>query len=831
MTLSSRLKRIIQSPACFGPSPTLDDPKPSPSRRAAPAAPPGLQSRGPQPGAPAQRVRRHWYSLKRSPPQGPQPTAQQPTGANLWKALGDMAADPAPARPQPGINTWAALDRMASEQARIDTWGALDRLAGQQASAPRRERTRPTLAKLLATSEPPSPGPQHPPHGGPHLDVLSTSSLRTQSTDSLAAGPPSGPTPPVKPQPLSQDRLDAQASFDRSTGASPDQTQHGAASPHLSRSITLHPRAAKPSIEATPPAALPEAPPPRSRRTWPKLRFPQRHTRPAEAAGGARAAQAVAPALTEPPLLDKDPSTPHSPVALQRPAGPVFDESRPSSLRIHTGPQIEPSRLAPPSGPAGPGLQSWPQSPDGDSVIVRGSFDRRTSDSQDPTLHGPVNRRFWNSLTLPAWAILQPVEANPAPEDPPAAAPETRRSIGAEVLRVGGVLASHTARQVVATGTSTLVREGVNIGIAMGLRHQPGLAAGLTLSMTLMNLLAQLQREKRVLRAPDEAARGFHSLSPAQWQAASPEQQEAMRQEQQVSSRRVTKLHLLSNLITTSIAMVSAARPGGRIGAMVAPMPSVLLGQMARQWAYVGLRDGLQATFTTVQTSRPATLPNIEQRRMRTAGATYGGAQSLLGYAQEAIMPRVLGALSQGSNTIRASGGLLSSVGSGLGQWARTIAAVAGVRAGINVVGETLDDVQLTHHDAAEAGGEQVPGLDVRALDPARRDYGRLLDHAMVRVFANDVVGGVMNAVSLATGQLPAHFADVASLVGNFGVGYLINLTYPMIGNNFAAAGLVRKAVHPPPPLDLEAGSARFQYPSRSPSLGSQATSHYRPEA
>ena len=734
MSLSSRLKRIIQSPACFGPSPTLDDPKPSPSRRAAPAAPPGLQSRGPQPGAPAQRTRRHWYSLKRSPPQGPQPAAQQPTaqqpaGVNLWRVPGDMAADPAPARPQPGINTWAALDRMASEQARIDTWGALDRMAGPQASAPRRERTSPTLAELLATAEPPCPGPQHPPHDDPHFDVPRSSSLRTESPGSAPDVPPSGPTPPIWPQLL---RQDAQASFDRGTGASPDQA-HG-----------------------------------------------------------------------------------------------------PESLRIDTGPQIEPSRLAPPSGPAGPGLRSWPQPPDGDSVIVRDSFDRCTSDSQEPTLHGPVGQRFWNGLTLPPWASPQPFEANPAPEDPPAAAPETRRSLGAEVLRVGGVLASHTARQVVATGTSTLVREGVNIGIAMGLRRQPGLAAGLTLSVTLMNLLAQLQREKRVLRAPDEAARGFHSLSPAQWEAASPEQQATLRKEQQASSQRVTRLHLLSNLITTSIAMVGATRPGGRIGAMVAPMPSALLGQMARQWAYVGLRDGLQATFTTVQTSRPATLPNIEQRRMRTAGATYGGAQSLLGYAQEAIMPRVLGALSQGSNTIRASGGLLSSVGSGLGQWARTIAAVAGVRAGINVVGETLDDVQLTHHDAAEAGGEQVPGLDVRALDPARRDYGRLLDHAMVRVFANDVVGGVMNAVSLATGQLPARFADVASFVGNFGVGYLINLTYATVGNNFAAAGLAREAVRPPPPLDLEAGSARFQFPPRSPSSGSQASeapSHYRPEA
>ncbi len=670
MTLSSKLKRIILSPACFGPSPTLDDPTPASNRRRAPDAPPGLQPRGAQPDVPPQRSRRHWYSLKKSSrparpaedsPQAPRSTGQQPSGVNLWKVLDDMAANPVPARPKPPIDTWAALRRIGEEE---------------EAQARQRDHTHTTLAELLSNESPSSTDPQvaHQPHDGPRFDRSRSSSLRMEPPDPEPTGHPTSWMFQVQPQPVNQD-----------------------------------------------------------------------------------------------PLVAQD------------------------------------------------------------------SFDRQTNDSSEETRHGPVRRAFWRSLTLHPWAI--PAATEPSVHsvaDPAAPAPETRRSMGAEAQRLAGVLAGHTARQVVATGTSTLVREGVNIGITMGLRHRPGLAAGLTLAMTLMNLLAQLQRQKRVLRAPDEAARGFHSLSQAQWQATSPERQETLRQEQQASSRRVTKLHLVSNLITTSIAMVGAARPGARIGAMVAPLPSALLGQMARQWAYVGLRDGLQATFTTVQTREPSPLPNIEQRRMRTAGATYGGAQALLGYAQDAIMPRVLGALSQGSNTIRASGGLLSSVGSGAMQWARTIAAVAGVRAGINTIGETIDDVQLTHHDAAEAGSEQVLGLDVRALDPARRDYGRLLDHAMVRVFANDVVGGTMNAIGLAAGQLPARFADVASFIGNFGVGYLINLTYPLVGNNFAAAGLVREAVRPPPPQDPEAGSVSMRHPFNSPSRAShasQASSYYRPEA
>jgi hypothetical protein len=464
------------------------------------------------------------------------------------------------------------------------------------------------------------------------------------------------------------------------------------------------------------------------------------------------------------------------------------------------------------------------------------SFDRRSiGSSVDETRHGTTNRTDWPDTGRHPRPLTETFEPSVYSEpDSTATAPVTRRSMGAEALRRAGLLAGHTARQVVATGISTLVREGVNIGITMGLRHHPGLAAGLTLSMTLMNLLAQLQRDKRVQRVPDEAARGFHSLSPAQWQAQSPERQDFLRQEQRASSRRVTKLHLTANLITTSIAMAGAARPGARIGAMVAPLPSALLGQMAKQWVYVGLRDGLQATFSTVRPREPSPLPNTEQRRMRTAGATYGGAQSLLGYAQEAIMPRVLGALSQGSTTIRASGGLLSSVGSGAMHWARTIAAVAGVRAGINIVGETIDDVQLAHHDAAEAGSEQVLDLDVRALAPARRDYGRLLDHAVVRLCVNDLVGGTMNAVGLATGQLPARFADVASFVGNFGVGYLIHLTYPLVGNNFAAAGLVRDAMRPAPPADPEARPVSGQHPFNSPSRASQASqapSFYRSEA
>jgi hypothetical protein len=668
MTFSSRIKRIILSPACFGPSPTLDDPEPASALRRAPAAPPELQPRGPQPGMPPRRSRLHWYSRKSSlhhgrPTEGPAkapPTVQQPAGVNLCQVLDGAAASPAPAQPPFRINTRVAPDRMAEEQV----------------------------------------GTRRPEHTLP------------RPTETVLA--------------LEQ-----------------------------------------------PPAALPVAQPPRD--------------------------------------------------------GPRFDENRSSS------PRMEPPVAQPTVRPSSSMPQIWPLPMAQDPLGAQDSFDRRTGDSLDETRHGPVNRRFWRSLTLQPSAIPDAFDPHPpAAEYPSAPAPEVRRGAGADALRLAGVLAGHTARQVVATGTSTLVREGINIGITMGLRNRPGLAAGLTLSMTLMNLLAQLQREKRVLRAPDEAARGFHSLSPAQWQAASHEQQAALRREQQASSRRVTRLHLLSNLITTSIAMVGAARPGGRIGAMAAPLPSALLGQMARQWAYVGLRDGLQATFTTVQTREPSPLPNTQQQRMRTAAATYGGVQALLGYAQDAIMPRVLGALSQGSNTIRASGGLLSSVGSGALQWARTIAAVASVRAGINTIGETVDDAQLTHHDAAEAGSEQVLGLDVRGLDPARRDYGRLLDHAMVRVFANDVVGGAMNAVGLAAGQLPARFADVASFVGNFGVGYLINLTYPLVGNNFAAAGLVREAVRPPPPVDPEAGAVPVQHPSATPSRAShisQVSSYYRPEA
>ena len=521
--------------------------------------------------------------------------------------------------------------------------------------------------------------------------------------------------------------------------------------------------------------------------------------------------------------LQHPPSDTNLSAASQQDTGPRFDASRSSSLRVEVS---RPDLDAATTGTLNHAAQWLRQYPPG-PYEAPSSFDRRSHDPMDPTVHGPLlDPSMWRNPTLRQWAGPGTAELPPVAEVPA----ETRRSLGAEVLRLGGLLAGHTARQVVATGTGTLVREAVNIGIAMGLRNHHGLAAGLTVSMTLLNLLAQLQREKRVLRAPDEAARGFHSLTEEQWQAASPQQQEALRQEQQASSHRLTRLHLLSNLLTSSIAVAGAIRPGGRIGAMAMPVPSALLGQMARQWPYVGVRDGLQATFTLVQPGRPSPLPNTDQQRMRTAGATFGGVQALLSYAQEAVMPQVLGALSHGSETIRASGGLLTSVGSGVRNWARTIAAVTGVRAALNTMGETVDDVQLTYHDAAQAGSEQVLKLDVRGLDPARRDYGRLLDHAMVRVFANDVVNGVMNGVGLAVGQLPAHLGSLASLIGNFGVGYLIHLTYPMVGNNFAAAGLVREAMRPAAPTDLEASMHAPIAPS-GVSQASRSSSYYRPEA
>lgn len=590
---------------------------------------------------------------------------------------------------------------------------------------------------------------------------------------------------------------------------------------------------------ASPPAGRPGAPSPCSVNTWAAL------DRLASEAGQPPGCQASVnvwavldrlaaetkstPAPPTGPATAKaapqiQPGAPTLGTAAPQDPGPRFDASRSSSLRMEVSKPDVAAQSARTLPPPAPWLPLFEPEPGLHDALT--SFDRRSHDSRDPTVRGSLDRSMWRDLTLQLWAGAGAGELTPVDEVPA----EARRSLGAEVLRLGGVLAGHTARQVVATGTSTLAREAVNIGITMGLRHRPGLAAGLTVSMTLLNLLAQLQREKRVLRAPDEAARGFHSLSQGQWQAASPQQRETLRQEQQASSRRVTKLHLVSNLITSAIALAGAARPGGRIGAMAAPLPSMLLGQMAKQWVYVSMRDSLQATFSLVQPRQPSPLPNIEQQRLRTAGATYGGVQTLLSYAQEAAMPRVLSALSRGSETIRASGGLLSSVGSGLGQWARAIAAVAGVRAGFNAVGEIFDDVQLTHHDAAHAGGEQVLHPDVRGLDPARRDYGRLLDHAMVRLFANDVAGGVMNVVGLAAGQLPAGFGDVASFIGNFGLGCLVHLTYPTVGNNFAAAGLVRDAMRPLPPMDLEA-SMNHPFTPSVVSQASRTSSFYRPEA
>ncbi|HET7866496.1 MAG TPA: hypothetical protein VFL86_19015, partial [Burkholderiaceae bacterium] len=261
---------------------------------------------------------------------------------------------------------------------------------------------------------------------------------------------------------MAMDREDPQASFEFSTHDMLERRQHGPLSPRLWRSVTLKPWSNLPPTEAVPPAAQPDAPHPHTKRRWPKLTFLRRRSRQPETVEGPRPIRAGKAPLT--PVPSQDPPAPDSPVAARQTASPVFDESRPSSQRL------DPSQVDPHDETAGlnagPPSRRLPQPRD--SVTALESFDGRASVWPEFAQQGPVNQRFWSSLTPQPWVDMRSIEASQAPSKvTSAAAPETRRSLGAEVLRLGGVLASHTARQVVATGTSTLVRESINIGIAM----------------------------------------------------------------------------------------------------------------------------------------------------------------------------------------------------------------------------------------------------------------------------------------------------------------------------------------------------------------------------
>lgn len=394
--------------------------------------------------------------------------------------------------------------------------------------------------------------------------------------------------------------------------------------------------------------------------------------------------------------------------------------------------------------------------------------------------------------------------------------------------RAVGIAGAHLMQQAVSCGIPTFAREMAYIGLTMKLAENPGTAACLQAAMTAINVAGHAIRHRRMDRDPEAAARGFHGMSKAQWDATPTDQQTAMAERQQRASRWVTQMHAAAMVVNTGAMIAGLARPDSEDARLFLATSAA---SDVRNLIYAAMRETAQASFSVVGLSKGSNSSGVNDQRMSTSAFAYTVSQALGSYAADAI-------LSQARPDIRASGGIIRTAAAELASGPalfKMAAAVAGVRAFANTLGEVQDAYLNKHHEASQAGGRQefkpsLPGAaqyakkkaelletmqqpvgeagaptaqpankaKVSTLQLARLrvqafrenvDISRLLDHSPTRMAWN---GTAATAADLASLMVPSNLRTALS---SFGVAMLFGASYKPVNQTYQAHSAVRSQV------------------------------------
>ncbi|WP_425525221.1 hypothetical protein [Xanthomonas hortorum] len=338
-----------------------------------------------------------------------------------------------------------------------------------------------------------------------------------------------------------------------------------------------------------------------------------------------------------------------------------------------------------------------------------------------------------------------------------------------------GAALGHLVHQATSVGPTTFARELLGEGLFAALRQLPpeAVVAMQAVSGTLQMALHTL-RANRESRNPDAAARGFHNLSLEQWDALSVDEQGAKRSEQQHYSDLVTRFALGG--ILSNIAVGAAGKASGQ-----PEMAARLLASDLKIAAYAAARDTIQATFRMVGMGGP-TNGGISGTHSTAAGRFYGMANVLTNLASNELASPDFAAARQ------RWAGLHSPFNKG--QANDIIVRQSAVSAALNVCMETLDWLNVTQHEADEAGTQQF-------LDPAfkgkRHDYERVMDQSITRTAAinsNIALGTAVNMIGAWVGLSPAPSALLSNTVS----GVVAGMQYKIIGATWQAEAAVREA-------------------------------------
>ncbi|MGN6318433.1 hypothetical protein [Trinickia sp.] len=356
--------------------------------------------------------------------------------------------------------------------------------------------------------------------------------------------------------------------------------------------------------------------------------------------------------------------------------------------------------------------------------------------------------------------------------------------------RLIGAAAGHLIHQATATGATTFAREMLYEALYAGLRQLPRpaiTAMQVTTGVTTLGL--HRLRQAREQRNPEAAARGFHNLSAAQWEALPHEEKQAKMAEQRLYSDAVTSLATAS--VITSVAMGLGGPSMGQpdLGAQV-------LATDLKVMAYAAARDSIQAAFRMVNTAQE-TNGGVSGAHLQAAGSFYAAANFVANYSFGAV-PAELG---QARTTLAATFGdkeaqaALAAQPSplSLGQALGTVAHSSAVKATINTLLETSDWFHVTQQEANEAGTQQR--WEPKATGT---DHRRVLDQSVTRtavIGANISLGNVLGIIA-AKAHAPAWLSD---LMTNGATAVFAGATYGTIARTWQAESAVRDVADPRP--------------------------------
>jgi hypothetical protein len=350
--------------------------------------------------------------------------------------------------------------------------------------------------------------------------------------------------------------------------------------------------------------------------------------------------------------------------------------------------------------------------------------------------------------------------------------------------RMIGAAAGHLFHQTVSTGATTFAREMLYEALYAALRQLPHpaiTAMQVTTGVTTLGL--HRLRQAREQRNPEAAARGFHNLTPAEWEALPHEEKQAKMAEQRKYSDAVTSLATAS--VLTNVVLSAAGPSLGQpdLGAQV-------LATDLKVMAYAAARDSIQASFRMVDTEAQ-TRGGVSGAHVQAAGGFYAAANFVANYSYGAV-PAGLGdartklAATFGDKDAQAALASHSSPLS-MGQALGTVAHSSAVKATINTLLETSDWIHVTQQEANQAGTRQI-------LKPALTgtDYGRVKDQSVTRtavIGANISLGNALGVIAAKVGA-----SDwLSGLLTNGATAVFAGATYGTIAQTWQAESAVRE--------------------------------------